>query len=185
MSIVKICCCQSRIAEQERNACLKWKVVIAMNEDGRGRDAIGIGTGTRPARVKSGTNQGCCRDSVEKVPCPLRIQRYNDLYSFICSTLAGYHTCFLKMGWFSSSPSSPSPAAPEPSKDGGYIAPDRTARAQCWEGRDSFFRCLDQHGIIDSVKEDDKAKKLCAKELREFEGACASSWVSGQYEPAQ
>lgn len=80
------------------------------------------------------------------------------------------------MGWFSSSPSN-ALTAPEPSNDGGYIAPDRTARAQCWEGRDSFFRCLDKNGIVDSVKEDEKARKLCAPELKEFEAACASSWV--------
>lgn len=81
------------------------------------------------------------------------------------------------MGWFSSD-SKPAPPAPEPSKDGGYIAPDRSARAQCWEGRDSFFQCLDRNGIIDSVKENAKAEQLCAPELREFEKACASSWVS-------
>lgn len=78
------------------------------------------------------------------------------------------------MGWFSSSSK---PAAPEASNDGGYIAPDRTRRAQCWEGRDKFFQCLDRIGVIDSVKEDEKAKKSCAPELQEFEKACAESWV--------
>ncbi|KAF2166344.1 hypothetical protein M409DRAFT_66790 [Zasmidium cellare ATCC 36951] len=78
------------------------------------------------------------------------------------------------MGWFSSDKTE-SPQM-EPSKDGGYIAPDRTARAQCWEGRDNFFKCLDQHGIIDSVKEDEKARKLCAPELKEFEKVCQGSW---------
>lgn len=80
------------------------------------------------------------------------------------------------MGWFSSDKTE-SPQM-EPSNDGGYIAPDRTARAQCWEGRDNFFKCLDQHGIIDSVKEDEKARKLCAPELKEFERVCQGSWVS-------
>ncbi|CAK3964304.1 related to Cytochrome c oxidase subunit 6B new16 [Lecanosticta acicola] len=79
------------------------------------------------------------------------------------------------MVWFSSSPSQ---AAPEPSRDGGFIAPDRTARQQCWDGRDNFFKCLDKVGIIDSVKEDDRAKKSCAPELKEFEKACAESWVT-------
>lgn len=79
------------------------------------------------------------------------------------------------MGWFSSTPK---PAAPEPSQDGGYIAPDRSAREQCWHGRDSFFKCLDANGIIDSVKEDERARKLCAPELKAFESACADSWVS-------
>ncbi|KAK4540864.1 hypothetical protein LTR36_008806 [Oleoguttula mirabilis] len=85
------------------------------------------------------------------------------------------------MGWFGSSDSTgsqPSPTAPEASKDGGYIAPDRTARAQCWEGRDAFFHCLQQNGIIDSVKEDAKAREACAPELKEFETHCASSWVT-------
>jgi cytochrome c oxidase assembly factor 6 len=80
------------------------------------------------------------------------------------------------MGWFStSSPTTTNP--PEPSKDGGYIAPDRSAREVCYEGRDAFFRCLDRNNIIDSVKEDELAKKLCVPELRAFEKACAESWV--------
>lgn len=81
------------------------------------------------------------------------------------------------MGWFSSSPSQPTPPPPAPSQDGGFIAPDRSARAQCWDGRDNFFKCLDRHNIIDSVREDEKARNTCAPELREFESACASSWV--------
>lgn len=85
------------------------------------------------------------------------------------------------MGWFSSS--NPAEKVPEaqPSSDGGFIAPDRSARAQCWEGRDSFFRCLDRVGIIDSVKEDEKARQSCMPELREFEKACQGSWVSGYF----
>lgn len=82
------------------------------------------------------------------------------------------------MGWFGTSSSQPSPPPPAPSQDGGFIAPDRGARAVCWDGRDSFFKCLDRHSIIDSVREDKKAREVCAPELREFESACASSWVS-------
>lgn len=82
------------------------------------------------------------------------------------------------MGWFTSTTSSPKPPPPSPSQDGGYIAPDRTARQQCWDGRDAFFKCLEQHDIIDSVKEDEKARKLCPAELRAFEGVCAESWVT-------
>lgn len=82
------------------------------------------------------------------------------------------------MGWFSSSPSAPKPPAPESSHDGGYIAPDRTARQQCWDGRDNFFKCLDRNDILDSVKEDEKARKLCPAELIAFEGVCAESWVT-------
>ena len=81
------------------------------------------------------------------------------------------------MGWFGGSSAQPTPPPPAPSQDGGFIAPDRTARAQCWDGRDSFFKCLDRHSIIDSVREDEKARNACAPELREFESACASSWV--------
>ena len=82
------------------------------------------------------------------------------------------------MGWFDwlGSNTSNSPA-PEPSKDGGYIAPDRSSRTQCWEARDAFFSCLDKNGILDSVKEDDKAKQFCAPELKQFEKDCAMSWV--------
>ncbi|KXL44614.1 hypothetical protein M433DRAFT_77169 [Acidomyces richmondensis BFW] len=83
------------------------------------------------------------------------------------------------MGWFGRTNSNDSGlAAPEPSKDGGYVAPDRSARARCWESRDIFFVCLDKNGIIDSVKEDEKAKQVCAPELKEFEKSCASSWVT-------
>ncbi|EMD00071.1 hypothetical protein BAUCODRAFT_63959 [Baudoinia panamericana UAMH 10762] len=84
------------------------------------------------------------------------------------------------MSWFGvgSNNKQPTPSTPEPSKDGGYIAPDRSARAQCWEGRDTFFKCLDKHGIVDSVKEDEKARQACAPELAEFEKCCASSWVT-------
>lgn len=80
------------------------------------------------------------------------------------------------MGWFSSSSDS-SAAAAKPTSDGGYIAPDRSARQLCWEGRDSFFQCLDRHNIIDAIKEDDKARKSCPKELKQFENACVESWV--------
>lgn len=81
------------------------------------------------------------------------------------------------MGWFGLTKDKTSPADPEPSNDGGYIAPDRSSRAHCWEMRDEFFRCLDRNDILDSVKEDEKARKACAPELKEFEKACASSWV--------
>ncbi|KAM3421919.1 Cytochrome c oxidase subunit 6B-like protein new16 [Cercospora zeina] len=82
------------------------------------------------------------------------------------------------MGFFSSSSTQTTPPAPEASKDGGYIAPDRSARAQCWEGRDAFFTCLERNGIIDSIREDKKAREHCAPELAQFEKTCASSWVT-------
>lgn len=81
------------------------------------------------------------------------------------------------MGWFSSAPAAPPP--PKPSNDGGFIAPDRSARAHCWEGRDAFFKCLDRNNVVDSVKDDAKARAECGKELEGFEKNCASSWVCG------
>lgn len=83
------------------------------------------------------------------------------------------------MGWLTSD----KPAtldAPQPSNDGGFIAPDRNQRAHCWEGRDAYFACLDRNNIVDSVKESDKAATACGKETQAFEKNCASSWVSRQ-----
>jgi cytochrome c oxidase assembly factor 6 len=77
------------------------------------------------------------------------------------------------MGWFSSSPSPSTPKA----SDGGRIAPDRSSRQQCWNGRDSFFDCLDRNDIVDAIKNDSEARKKCGKEIAEFEGACAKAWV--------
>jgi len=80
------------------------------------------------------------------------------------------------MSWFTSS--KPDPNVAKPTSDGGYTAPDRSARALCWEGRDSFFQCLDRNGIIDSIKQDEKARKACPKELQAFEKSCVDSWVT-------
>ena len=79
------------------------------------------------------------------------------------------------MGVFSSSPS---PAAsPKASPDGAYEAPDRSARRACWTARDAFFVCLDQNGIVDSIRNDTEAKKCCGEELKGLERDCAASWV--------
>lgn len=108
--------------------------------------------------------------------------RFEHLPLSFDNTLFPYYTSFT-MGWFSTtSPSSSSekPAtidAPKPSHDGGFIAPDRSQRAKCWEGRDGFFACLDKNNIIDSVKNSEKAASLCGKEEQAFEKNCASSWV--------
>jgi cytochrome c oxidase assembly factor 6 len=67
--------------------------------------------------------------------------------------------------------------APKISSDGAPIAPDRTQRSRCWEARDIYYTCLDKHDILDSIKEKDKAAKVCAAETRNFESNCASSWV--------
>lgn len=72
------------------------------------------------------------------------------------------------------------PTTPKPSNDGGFIAPDRDARAHCWEARDAFFACLDRNSIIDSIKQDEKARAVCGPEHVQFEKNCAASWVGGQ-----
>ena len=79
------------------------------------------------------------------------------------------------MGLFSSDTK---PTDGKPTSDGGYTAPDRSARALCWEGRDAFFQCLDRNGIVDSIRHDEKARKACPKELQAFEKSCVDSWVT-------
>lgn len=78
------------------------------------------------------------------------------------------------MGWI---PWSSGDSSKTTASDGGRIAPDRTSRARCWEGRDLFFACLDKNDILDGIKEDGKARQKCAKEVAEFEEACSKSWV--------
>jgi cytochrome c oxidase assembly factor 6 len=82
------------------------------------------------------------------------------------------------MSWFSS-PSATTPTGPaaKPTSDGGYEAPNRSARAQCWESRDIFYECLDEHDILDAAKDDAEVRKKCPKELKYFEKDCASTWV--------
>ncbi|ETI29523.1 hypothetical protein G647_01976 [Cladophialophora carrionii CBS 160.54] len=78
----------------------------------------------------------------------------------------------------SSNPSLPQSANQPPrSKDGGYVAPDRTSREHCYESRDAFFQCLDRHDILDAVKEDEKSRKLCPTEVVAYERDCARSWI--------
>jgi cytochrome c oxidase assembly factor 6 len=77
------------------------------------------------------------------------------------------------MGWLPWSSSDPKNTA----SDGGRIAPDRSSRQKCWEGRDLFFSCLDDNDIVDSIKEDKEARRKCGKEIAEFESACAKAWV--------
>lgn len=73
--------------------------------------------------------------------------------------------------WFSTETNS------NKSSDGGRIAPDRTSRQRCYEGRDLFFSCLDKRGILDSIKNDKDARRECGKEIAEFESACSKAWV--------
>ncbi|KAI8964206.1 cytochrome oxidase c subunit VIb-domain-containing protein [Daldinia sp. FL1419] len=62
----------------------------------------------------------------------------------------------------------------------GARAPDRTERQQCWDARDKFYKCLDQHDVIDSLNGEGKAiaDKHCAQENKGFEQNCASAWVT-------
>lgn len=81
------------------------------------------------------------------------------------------------MGLFSASMSPPQPSTPKPSSDGAYEAPDRNARAICWQARDVFFECLERNAIVDSIKDADQAQKLCGEQGKGFERDCARSWV--------
>ncbi|MCJ1269210.1 hypothetical protein MMC22_009099 [Lobaria immixta] len=67
------------------------------------------------------------------------------------------------MGLFSASTSPSQPSAPKPSPDGGFEAPNRNARAHCWQARDAFFGCLERNAIVDSIKDADQAQKLLFK----------------------
>lgn len=84
------------------------------------------------------------------------------------------------MGLFGSTTPSTIPA-PKTSSDGTPIAPDRSARQKCWDARDTYFACLDKHGIVDSIRNKEEAEKACPKEGETLAGNCASSWVSACY----
>ncbi|KAH8423936.1 hypothetical protein N8T08_001309 [Aspergillus melleus] len=78
------------------------------------------------------------------------------------------------MGWL---PWSSDSSASKTASDGGRIAPDRSSRKRCWEGRDLFFSCLDDNNIIDAIKDDKEARRKCGQEIAEFETACSQTWV--------
>lgn len=67
--------------------------------------------------------------------------------------------------------------SPKPSADGAFIAPDRTSRAKCYEARDAFFQCLDKNGILDAIKDEEKARIECGNVEKAFGRDCAGSWV--------
>jgi cytochrome c oxidase assembly factor 6 len=67
---------------------------------------------------------------------------------------------------------------PKPSSDGGFIAPDRSERAKCWEARDKYYTCLDKADIIDPIANAKVVAKHCPNEEKTFEQNCAQSWVS-------
>lgn len=79
-----------------------------------------------------------------------------------------------EMSWLPwSGSSAPNTAA----SDGGRIAPNRTSRTHCYEGRDLFFSCLDRNNILDAIKDDKEARRKCGKEVADFEAACSQAWV--------
>ncbi|KAI4225111.1 MAG: hypothetical protein L6R36_004168 [Xanthoria steineri] len=78
----------------------------------------------------------------------------------------------------SSSSTTTTPSTPKPSADGAFIAPDRTSRAKCYEARDAFFHCLDKNGILDAIKDQEKARQGCGDVEKAFGRDCAGSWVT-------
>ncbi|KAI0016560.1 oxidoreductase-like protein [Xylariomycetidae sp. FL0641] len=62
----------------------------------------------------------------------------------------------------------------------GARAPDRTERKQCWDARDSYYKCLDKHDVINSMNGEGKEKsdKFCSQEDKAFQDNCASAWVT-------
>ena len=81
------------------------------------------------------------------------------------------------MGWLPWTSASPTTDQRPIGKD-GYKAPDRAERNLCWEARDNFFACLERNGIVDSIKEDEKARAVCAGALAQFDKDCSASWVT-------
>ncbi|WLF78628.1 hypothetical protein PVL30_002368 [Lodderomyces elongisporus] len=59
------------------------------------------------------------------------------------------------------------------------VAPDKAQRVKCWDKRDRFFQCLDEHYIDNSLdkKELAKVNDKCGEIKKEFEEDCAASWV--------
>lgn len=82
--------------------------------------------------------------------------------------------------WLSGSAKPEANPVREKSRDGGYVAPDRSARDLCYESRDLFYACLDKHDILDANKDDELARQKCPTENAEFERDCARSWVCAE-----
>lgn len=78
------------------------------------------------------------------------------------------------MGWFT--PADAKESIPK-SSDGGTVAPDRSKRERCYESRDIFFDCLDEHNILDANKKDAESRAKCPKEVEAYERDCVKSWV--------
>jgi hypothetical protein len=79
--------------------------------------------------------------------------------------------------WLTGSPQPKVEPVRAKSGDGGYVAPDRSARERCYESRDIFFACLDQQDILDANKHDAESRQKCPEEVAAYERDCAKSWV--------
>ena len=126
-----------------------------------------------------------CRSSLNHTdPFPPQLRR--PPYSFLAIILISFWRILQHLmgildylpGRSNNSDSNPYHENPTRSSDGAYIAPDRSTREKCYEARDTFFACLEQHGIVDSLKRKDEAEKVCGEEDRALAKECAASWVS-------
>ncbi|XP_022112381.1 cytochrome c oxidase assembly factor 6 homolog isoform X3 [Pieris rapae] len=52
--------------------------------------------------------------------------------------------------------------------------PDKHQRKTCWDARDKFWECLDEH----NVKDNSEHPKACAEFRKLFENSCPPKWVS-------
>ena len=108
----------------------------------------------RSETIISICTHGCCDSSTTILPPP-------------CAS----------MSWFRSTP--PAQQKDPSQTDAGEYKPlDRNERTACWDARDTYFACLDQHGILDAIKDEAAAKKKCGPQGQAYERDCAASWVS-------
>lgn len=50
--------------------------------------------------------------------------------------------------------------------------PTKEERSKCWNARDKYWECLDEHKISDAAKDG-----LCAEFRKMYEASCSSQWV--------
>ncbi|AMD20224.1 HDL520Cp [Eremothecium sinecaudum] len=73
------------------------------------------------------------------------------------------------MGWFSK----------QKEMDDQTKPATRSARKQCWESRDEYFKCLDKINVVNALdpKNADMIKSHCKAEETKFDQDCATSWI--------
>lgn len=56
--------------------------------------------------------------------------------------------------------------------------PNKSKRKECWDARDSFFECLTQNKIDNSLdpKEEANVLKNCGTLRTDFQNKCVASW---------